>query len=81
LSMDPEVVEAMRRVKDKIQAREEGGLGLPIPDLVSAIIGEEADSELLDLVRSALSQNNQSIEMPEIVTSIYSLYKWRISQT
>ena len=79
--MDSEVVEAMRRVKDKIQAREEGELGLPIPDLVSAIIGEEADSELLDLVRSALSQNNQSIEMPEIVTSIYSLYKWRISQT
>jgi len=39
--MDPEVVEAMRRVKDKIQAREEGGLGLPIPDLVSAIIGEK----------------------------------------
>ena len=79
--MDSEVVEAMRRVKDKIQAREEGELGLRIPDLVSAIIGEEADSELLDLVRSALSQNNESIEMPEIVTSIYSLYKWRKSQS
>lgn len=79
--MDPEVLEAMKRVKDKIQARGEGELGLRIPDLVSAIIGEEADSELLDLVRSALSQNNQSIEMPEIVTSIYSLYKWRISQS
>ena len=79
--MDPEIVDAMKRVKDKIQAREEGELGLPIPDLVSAINGEEADSELLDLVRSALSQNNQSIEMPEIVTSIYSLYKWRISES
>ena len=50
--MDPEVVLAMNRVKYKIQAREEGELGLPIPDLVSAIIGEEADSELLDLVTS-----------------------------
>ena len=79
--MDPEVVQAMKRVKDKIQAREEGELGLPIPDLVSTIIGEEADSELLDLVTSALSQNNQSIEMLEIVSSIFSLYKWRISQT
>ena len=79
--MDPEVLEAMKRVKDKIQARGEGELGLRIPDLVSAIIGEEADSELLDLVRSALSQNNQSIEMPEIVTSIFSLYKWRISES
>ena len=44
--MDPEVVEAMKRVKDKIQAREEGELGIPIPDLVSAIIGEDNYSRI-----------------------------------
>ena len=51
--MNPEVNAAMSRVSVAIEKRNESQVGLRIPVLVSAIIDQEADDELLDLVRTA----------------------------
>ena len=75
--MNPEVNAAMSRVAVAMEKRNESQVGLRIPILVSAIIDQEADDELLDLVRTAMSSNNQSITMVEFVSSTLSLFNWR----
>ena len=75
--MNPEVNAAMYRVSFAMEQRNESQVGLRIPILVSAIIDQEADDELLDLVRTAMSSNNQSITMVEFVSSTLNLFNWR----
>ena len=79
--MDPEVNAAMSRVAVAMEERNESQVGLRIPVLVSAIIDQEADDELLDLVRTAMSSNDQSITMVEFVSSTLNLFKWRNSNS
>ena len=79
--MDPEVNAAMSRVAVAMEERNESQVGLRIPVLVSAIINQEADDELLDLVRTAMSSNNQSITMSEFVSSTLNLFNWRNSNS
>ena len=75
--MNTEVNAAMSRVAVAMEERNESQVGLRIPALVSAIIDQEADDELLDLVRTAMSSNNQSITMSEFVSSTLNLFNWR----
>jgi len=79
--MNPEVNAAMSRVAIAMERRNESKVGLRIPVLVSAIIDQEADDELLDLVRTAMSSNNQSITMVEFVSSTLNLFNWRNSNS
>tara|TARA_B100000530_G_scaffold182058_1_gene115134 strand:+ start:200 stop:439 length:240 start_codon:yes stop_codon:yes gene_type:complete len=79
--MNPEVNAAMSRVSVAMEKRNESQVGLRIPVLVSAIIDQEADDELLDLVRTAMSSNNQSITMVEFVSSTLNLFNWRNSNS
>ena len=79
--MNSEVNAAMSRVAVAMEGRNERQVGLRIPVLVSAIIDQEADDELLDLVRTAMSSNNQSITMVEFVSSTLNLFKWRNSNS
>ena len=79
--MNPEVNAAMSRVAVAMENRNESQVGLRIPVLVSAIINQEADEELLDLVRAAMSSNNQQITMVEFVSSTLNLFKWRNSNS
>jgi len=81
LLMTPEVNAAMSRVAVAMEKRNESQVGLRIPILVSAIIDQEADDELLDLVRIAMSSNNQSITMVEFVSSTLNLFNWRNSNS
>ena len=79
--MNPEVNAAMSRVSVAMEKRNESQVGLRIPVLVSAIIDQEADDELLDLVRTAMSSNTQSITMVEFVSSTLNLFNWRNSNS
>ena len=79
--MNPEVNAAMSRVAVAMKKRAETQVGLRIPVLVSAIIDQEADDELLDLVRTAMSSNDQSITMVEFVSSTLNLFNWRNSNS
>ena len=75
--MNPEINAAMSRVAVAMEKRNESQVGLRIPVLVSAIIDQEADDEVLNLVRTAMSSNNQSITMVEFVSSTLNLFNWR----
>ena len=79
--MNPEVNAAMSRVAVAMEKQTESQVGLRIPVLVNAIIDQEADDELLDLVRTAMSSNNQSITMVEFVSSTLNLFNWRNSNS
>ena len=79
--MNPEVNAAMSRVAVAMERRNESQVGLRIPVLVSVIIDQEADDELLDLVRTAMSYNDQSITMVEFVSSTLNLFNWRTSNS
>ena len=79
--MNTEVNAAMSRVAVAMEKRNESQVGLRIPILVSAIIDQEADDELLDLVRTAMSSNDQSITMVEFVSSTLNLFNWRNSNS
>ena len=79
--MNPEINAAMSRVSVAMEKRNESQVGLRIPILVSAIIDQEADDELLDLVRTAMSSNNQSTTMVEFVSSTLNLFNWRNSNS
>jgi len=79
--MNPEVNAAMSRVSVAMEKRNESQVGLRIPVLVNAIIDQEADDELLDLVRTAMSSNDQSITMVEFVSSTLNLFNWRNSNS
>ena len=79
--MNPEVNAAMSRVAVAMEKQTESQVGLRIPVLVRAIIDQEADDELLDLVRTAMSSNNQSITMVEFVSSTLNLFNWRNSNS
>ena len=79
--MNPEINAAMSRVAVAMERRNESQVGLRIPVLVSAIIDQEADEELLDLVRTAMSSYNQSITMVEFVSSTLNLFNWRNSNS
>ena len=79
--MNPEVNAAMSRVSVAMEKRNESQVGLRVPVLVSAIIDQEADDELLDLVRTAMSSNDQSITMVEFVSSTLNLFNWRNSNS
>ena len=79
--MNPEVNAAMSRVAVAMEKQTESQVGLRIPVLVNAIIDQEADDELLDLVRTAMSSNNQSITMSEFVSSTLNLFNWRNSNS
>jgi len=79
--MNPEVNAAMSRVAVAMERRNESQVGLRIPVLVSAIIDQEADDELLHLVRTAMSSNDQSITMVEFVSSTLNLFNWRNSNS
>lgn len=79
--MNPEVNAAMSRVAVAMERRNESQVGLRIPVLVSSIIDQEADDELLDLVRTVMSSNDQSITMVEFVSSTLNLFNWRNSNS
>ena len=79
--MHPDRNSALERVRQKLESRETGSIGLGIENIVSATIDSEPDEELVDLVRSAMSSRTEPITMPELVDGILNLQNWREYQT
>lgn len=79
--MHPDRNSALERVRQKLESREPGSIGLGIENIVSATIDSEPDEELVDLVRSAMSSRTEPITMPELVDGILNLQNWREYQT
>jgi hypothetical protein len=79
--MHPDRNSALERVRQELESREPGSIGLGIEKIVSATIDSEPDEELVDLVRSAMSSRTDPITMPELVDGILNLQNWREYQT
>ena len=79
--MHPDRNSALERVRQKLESREPGSIGLGIEKIVRATIDSEPDEELVDLVRSAMSSRTEPITMPELVDGILNLQNWREYQT
>jgi hypothetical protein len=52
-----------------------------IPALVNAVLGEESDDGIIELVKTALASNQTQITMPEMVDGIIALSAWRDAHT
>ena len=73
---------ALLRVRMMLFSRErDEGNGMRIPALVNAVLGEESDDGIIELVKTALAANQTLITMPEMVDGIIALSAWRDAQT
>jgi len=73
---------ALLRVRLMLFSRErDEGNGMRIPALVNAVLGEESDDGIIELVKTALAANQTLITMPEMVDGIIALSAWRDAQT
>ena len=73
---------ALLRVRLMLFSRErDEGNGMRIPALVNAVLGEESDDGIIELVKTALAANQTLIPMPEMVDGIIALSAWRDAQT
>ncbi|HIE82139.1 MAG TPA: hypothetical protein EYQ07_06425 [Candidatus Poseidoniales archaeon] len=73
---------ALLRVRLMLFSRErDEGNGMRIPALVNAVLGEESDDGIIELVKTALAANQTQITMPEMVDGIIALSAWRDAQT
>lgn len=77
--MDADLDAALARVADVIRAQDSDEIGIRIPILVRAILDEEPDDELLELVRSAMSSRHTTVTLPEVVKGVLGLVQWRES--
>ena len=73
---------ALLRVRLMLFSREsDEGNNRRIPALVNAVLGEESDDGIIELVKTALAANQTLITMPEMVDGIIALSAWRDAQT
>ena len=71
---------ALERVENLFQESKINNEGTDIPDVVKAVLGDDADDEFTDLVMMAM-EDSHKVTTVEIIDGIMKLYEWRLSQT
>ena len=66
----------LERVFAKSKANNEGA---DIPEIVEAVLGEDADEEIVELVLMAL-EDSGTINSEDILDGILKLQEWRLDQ-
>ena len=54
--------------------------GAGIPEVVEAVLGDDADEEIVELVLMAMEDSSE-ISSEEILDGILKLHEWRLGQT
>ena len=54
--------------------------GAGIPEVVEAVLGDDADEEIVELVLMAMEDSGE-ISSEEILDGILKLHEWRLNQT
>ncbi len=54
--------------------------GAGIPEIVEAVLGDDADEEIVELVLMAMEDSGRTTT-EEILDGILKLYEWRLDQT
>ena len=72
--------EAKDRLEDLFAESKANNEGAGIPEVVEAVLGDDADEEIVELVLMAMEDSGE-ISSEEILDGILKLHEWRLNQT
>ena len=72
--------EAKARLENLFAESKANNEGAGIPEVVEAVLGDDADEEIADLVLMAM-EDSVKISSEEILDGILKLHEWRLGQT
>ena len=72
--------EAMARLEKVFTESKENNEGAGIQEIVEAVLGDDADEEITELVLMAM-EDSGTISSEEILDGILRLHEWRLDQT
>ena len=72
--------DAMARLEKVFAESKENNEGAGIPEIVEAVLGDDADEEITDLVLMAM-EDSGTIISEEILDGVLKLHEWRLNQT
>jgi hypothetical protein len=72
--------DAMARLEKVFTESKENNEGAGIPEIVEAVLGDDADEEIAELVLMAM-EDSGTISSEEILDGILKLHEWRLNQT
>ena len=72
--------EAKARLDSLFAESKENNEGAGIPEIVEAVLGDDADEEIAELVLMAM-EDSGTISSEEILDGILRLHEWRLDQT
>ena len=71
---------AMARLEKAFAESKENNEGAGIPEIVEAVLGDDADEEITELVLMAM-EDSGTISSEEILDGVLKLHEWRLNQT
>jgi len=72
--------EAKARLDSLFAESKQNNEGAGIPEIVEAVLGDDADEEIAELVLMAM-EDSGTISSEEILDGILRLHEWRLDQT
>ena len=72
--------EAKVRLDSLFAESKENNEGAGIPEIVQAVLGDDADEEIVELVLMAM-EDSGTISSEDILEGILRLHEWRLDQT
>ena len=72
--------EAKARLDSLFDESKQNNEGAGIPEIVEAVLGDDADEEIAELVLMAM-EDSGTISSEEILDGILKLHEWRLDQT
>ena len=72
--------EAKARLENLFAESKANNEGAGIPEVVEAVLGDDADEEFAKLVMMAM-EDSGTISSEEIIDGILKLHKWRLNHT
>ena len=72
--------EAKARLDSLFDESKQNNEGAGIPEIVEAVLGDDADEEIAELVLMAM-EDSGTISSEEILDGILRLHEWRLGQT
>ena len=72
--------EAKARLENLFAESKANNEGAGIPEVVEAVLGDDADEEIVELVLMAMEDSGE-ISSEEILDGILMLHEWRLNQT
>ncbi len=73
-------IEAKARLESLFAESKENNEGAAILEIVEAVLGDDADEEIVELVLMAMEDSGE-ISSEEILDGILKLHEWRLNQT